>query len=136
MSANLSDAELIQKLDSTIGIFKMLNMNATIEQVQYIIDEVKNPHVSRPYLEILFSQLQDIARSDFGTTPYKKKIFAYLNSRVVQNMTDYIDEIAELTKQSQILEMMDDRVNAFKIIGTLNKIWSWELNHHMNKCSV
>ena len=37
-------------------------------------------------------------------------------------MTDYIDEISELTKQPPIVEMINDRVNAYKIIGTLKKI--------------
>ena len=80
--AKLSDAELIQVLDIIIGIFKMLNMDATIKQVLYIIDEVERSSVIRSYLEIQFTQLQYIAESDFGTTPYKKKIIAYLNKLV------------------------------------------------------
>ena len=61
----LSDAEFIQVLDSTIGIFKMLNMDATIKQVLYIIDEVERSSVIRSYLEIQFTQLQYIAERDF-----------------------------------------------------------------------
>lgn len=122
MAAQLSDAELIEVLDSTIGIFIMLNMNATIKQVRYIIDEVQRSSVIRSYLNALFTHLQYISERDFGTTPYKKDIIAYMNRRVALNMTTYIDEIAELTKQPPIVEMINDRVNAYKIIGTLKKI--------------
>ena len=52
-------------------------------------------------------------------------------------MTDYIDEISGLTKQPPIVEMINDRVNAYKIIGTLKKIMELGVkNSHMNECSV
>ena len=112
----------LEVLDSTIGIFKMLNMNATMKQVWYIIDEVQRSSVIRSYLNTLFTQMQYISERDFGTNPYKKEIIAYLNRRVALNMTTYIDKISELTKQLPIVEMINDRVNAYKIIGTLKKI--------------
>lgn len=122
MDSQFSDESLLASLEASQRLFQQFKMTRTARCMQLIMDEVKRTEIIRSYLNLLFKNLQTTSQIEFSHNEYRNRIIRFLNRRINTVMMTNIERLVEANRAPEMLDMINDRVNAYKIVRTLSDI--------------